>query len=136
MTSSRVASELASILVPLGIVGAVLAGLCALVAAVAIVRGAGGMAGGAVGVWIPAAVLSLTASFANQWTPLFVSVALLVGLLVIGVVLRGIVNAGAPARTAARERRAAAIATAPAVVTSAPASPASTATGSIPALAR
>lgn len=134
MTSSRVASELASVLVPLGIVGAVLAGLCALVAAVAIVRGAGGLAGGAVGVWIPAAVLSLTASFANQWAPLFVSVALLVGLLVIGVVVRGIVNAGEPARTAARERRAAAIAAAPAVTTSS--TPVSSATGSIPALAR
>ncbi|WP_449407020.1 hypothetical protein [Microbacterium maritypicum] len=116
--------------------GAVLAGLCALVAAVAIIRGAGGLAGGAVGVWIPAAVLSLVASFANQWTPLFVSVALLVGLLVIGVVVRGIVNAGEPSRAAARERKAAAIAAAPPVTTPAPAATSSPATGSIPALAR
>lgn len=135
MTSSRVASELASVLVPLGIVGAVLAGLCALVAAIAIVRGAGGLAGGAVGVWIPAAMLSLAASFANQWTPLFASVAVLIGLLVIGVVVRGIVEAGEPARAAARERKAAAIAVAPPVVAAASVSSPPT-TGTIPALAR
>lgn len=135
MTSSRVASELASVLVPLGIVGAVLAGLCALVAAIAIVRGAGGLAGGAVGVWIPAAMLSLAASFANQWTPLFASVAVLIGLLVIGVVVRGIVEAGEPARAAARERKAAAIAAAPPVVAAASVSSPPT-TGTIPALAR
>ena len=81
MTSSRVADELAAVLVPIGVVGMVLAVLCAVVAAVAIVRGAGGLAGGAVGVWIPVAVLSLTASFANQWVPAIVSGAALAVML-------------------------------------------------------
>lgn len=93
MTSSRVASDLAAFLVPAGVVGAVLAVVCAVVAAVAIVRGAGGLTGGAVGVWIPSALTSLLAGFANQWVPLIVSGAALVGMLVIGAVVRAIVTA-------------------------------------------
>jgi ABC-type cobalamin transport system ATPase subunit len=83
MTSSRMASELAAILVPIGVVGAVLAALCAIVAGVAIMRGAAGLAGGAVGLWIPSALLSSTASFANQWTPLVVAGAVLAATLTI-----------------------------------------------------
>lgn len=134
MTSSRVASELASILVPIGVVGAVLAALCAIVAGVAIMRGAAGLAGGAVGLWIPSAMLSTTASFANQWTPLLVSGIVLVAMLVIGAVARGIVNAGEPAREVARAARIQAVVdapepTVPARSTKAPG------TGSQPALA-
>ena len=134
MTSSRVAYELAAVLVPLGIIGAVLAALCAVVAAVAIVRGAGGVAGGAVGIWIPCAVLSLTASFANQWVPVLVAGAALGGMLVIGAVVRGIVSAGEPRRIAAR---AASVSVAEPAAEPAPASrpSASTSTGTVPALA-
>ena len=134
MTSSRVANELASILVPIGVVGAVIAALCAIVAGVAIMRGAAGLAGGAVGLWIPSAMLSSTASFASQWTPLLVSGIALAAMLVIGAVARAIVSTGEPARQTARTARAEALAKAP---ESQPAPRASTApsTGSQPALA-
>lgn len=134
MTSSRVASELASILVPIGVVGAVLAALCAIVAGVAIMRGAAGLAGGAVGLWIPSAMLSTTASFANQWTPLLVSGIVLVAMLVIGAVARGIVNAGEPAREVVRAARIQAVVDAPEPTVPARSTKAPS-TGSQPALA-
>ena len=134
MTSSRVASELASILVPIGVVWAVLAALCAIVAGVAIMRGAAGLAGGAVGLWIPSAMLSTTASFANQWTPLLVSGIVLVAMLVIGAVARGIVNAGEPAREVARAARIQAVVDAPEPTVPARSTKAPS-TGSQPALA-
>ena len=134
MTSSRVASELASILVPIGVAGAVLAALCALIAGVAIMRGAAGLAGGAVGLWIPSAMLSSTASFANQWTPLLVSGIVLVAMLVIGAVARGIVNAGEPAREVARAARIQAVVDAPEPTVPARSTKAPS-TGSQPALA-
>lgn len=93
MTTWRVASDLAAIMVPIGVVGAVIAGLCALVASIAIVRRASGLCGGAVGIWIPAAMLSSVAGFANQWMPLLLSSAALVGMLAIGAVVRGVMNA-------------------------------------------
>ena len=93
MTTMRMASDLAAILVPIGYVGAALAALCAIVAGVAIVRAKAGLTGGAVGLWIVCALMSFTASFASQWMPLIVSGAALVAMLVIGGVVRGIVNA-------------------------------------------
>lgn len=135
MTSSRMASELAAILVPIGVVGAVLAALCAIVAGVAIMRGAAGLAGGAVGLWIPSALLSSTASFANQWTPLVVAGAVLAAMLVIGAVVRGIVSVGEPARQVAREARVAAIVDAPDAVSTPRSTTVTPSTGSVPALA-
>ncbi|WP_341955812.1 hypothetical protein [Microbacterium sp. LWH13-1.2] len=128
------ADELASILVPIGVVGAVIAALCAIVAGVAIMRAAGGLAGGAVGLWIPSAMLSLTASFASQWTPLLVSGVALVAMLVIGAVVRAIVSAGEPGRQAARTARAQALADAP-DTQQAPRTTTAPSTGSQPALA-
>jgi hypothetical protein len=145
------AHELAAFLVPLGIIGAAVAVLCAVIAGIAIARGAGGLAGGAVGLWIPATVLSLTASFAHEWTPLIVAGAALVGMLVVGTVLRVIIGS-AEARAALRPATAAAeitpISTASGAVPSAvstatsstpatvtPRAVASTSTGSVPALA-
>lgn len=93
MSSFRLVNELSAVFVPIGAVGAVLAALCAIVAGAAIIRGAGGLSGGAVGVWIPFALLSSTASFANQWAPVVVAVAALVTMLVLGGVIRGIVIA-------------------------------------------
>lgn len=90
MTTLRIANEFAAVLVPIGTVGAVLAGLCAIVAGVAIMAGAGGLSGGAVAVWIPCALLSVTASFASQWLPLIASCAALAGMLVLGAVVRGL----------------------------------------------
>lgn len=128
MTTVRVASELASVMVPIGIVGAALAAVCAIVAAVAIVRGAGGLSGGAVGLWIVCALMSFTASFANQWMPLLAACAALVAMLVIGGVVRAIVGATARGR-ADRRRHREVEATAP-VVRTAPAKT-STAAGSV-----
>ncbi|KJL30261.1 hypothetical protein [Microbacterium oxydans] len=98
MTTFRLANDLAAVMVPIGMVGAGLAVICAIVAGVAIMRGAGGLSGGAVGVWIPFALMSFTASFANQWLPLIVSGAALVAMLAIGGVVRAIVNAAEPGR--------------------------------------
>jgi len=117
MTTWRMASDLAAIMVPIGVVGAVLAGLCALVAGIAIMRRASGLCGGAVGVWIPAAMLSSVAGFANQWMPLLLSGALLVGVLVLGAVARGVMDATGfelPVRKADAATDAAAAAPAPA----------------------
>lgn len=136
MTSSRVANELAAILLPIGVAGAVLAALCAIVAAIAIMRGAAGLTGGAVGLWIPSAMLSSTASFANQWTPLLVSGAVLAAMLVIGTVARSIVNAGEPGRRIAREARVKAVVDAPQAAPAPRATSTTTpSTGSMPALA-
>jgi hypothetical protein len=106
MTTLRVANELASVMVPIGIAGAALATVCAIVAAVAIVRGAGGLSGGAVGLWIVGALMSVTASFANQWTPLIAACAALVVMLVLGGVVRGILSATAVGRETRRRERA------------------------------
>jgi len=130
MTTWRMASDLAAVLVPLGVAGAVLAGLCALVAGVAIVRRAGGLTGGAVGVWIPAAMLSSVAGFASQWLPLVLSAAMLAGMLVIGGVVRALMNAAGVQWPAQKADAAAETAT-----VAAPAGAASTAT-SAPALTR
>ena len=98
MTTMRVASDLAAVMVPIGYVGAALAAVCAIVAAVAMIRGAGGLTGGAVGLWIVCALMSMTASFAQEWTPLILAGAALVAMLVIGGVVRAILNAGGVAR--------------------------------------
>ncbi|WP_226534027.1 hypothetical protein [Microbacterium paraoxydans] len=103
MTTMRVASDLAAVMVPIGYVGAAIAGACAIVAAVAVIRGSGGLAGGAVGLWIVGALMSVTASFAQEWTPLILSGAVLVGMLVIGGVARAIVSASGVER-AGREK--------------------------------
>jgi hypothetical protein len=99
MTTMRVANDLAEVMVPIGYVGAAIAGACAVVAAVAVIRGSGGLVGGAVGVWFVGALMSFTASFAQQWLPLILACASLVGMLVIGGVVRAIVSAAGVGRT-------------------------------------
>lgn len=99
MTTMRVANDLAEVMVPIGYVGAAIAGACAIVAAVAVIRGSGGLVGGAVGVWIVGALMSVTASFAQQWLPLILACASLVGMLVIGGVVRAIMSAAGVGRT-------------------------------------
>lgn len=92
MTTAGIARDLAGFLVPIGWIGAALAVIAAIVAGVAIARGAGGLSGGAVGVWIPFAVLSSTASFATQWTPVIIAGAALAATLVLGGVVRAIIR--------------------------------------------
>lgn len=103
MTTLRMASDLAAVLVPIGYAGAVIAAVCAVVAAVAIVRGAGGLAGGAVGIWMVGALMSVTASFASQWTPLLAACGALVAMLVIGGVVRAMVGTALEGRLARRK---------------------------------
>lgn len=122
MTTLRVANELAAVLVPIGVIGAVLAALCAIVAGIAIMRGAGGLIGGAVGMWIPFALLSFTASFANQWLPLIASWAALAAMLVLGSVVRAIVNVADGGRPSRRPVTAPVTVTSP-LVSSAKSSP-------------
>jgi uncharacterized membrane protein YhaH (DUF805 family) len=91
-------------MVAIGIVGAAMAAICAIVAGIAIIRGAGGLSGGAVGLWIMCALVSVTASFGNQWVPLFASCAALVAMLVIGGVVRAMVGATELGREPRHER--------------------------------
>ena len=106
MTSSMWVNDLAQVLVPLGVAGAVLAGLCAVIAAFAIMRGAEGLCAGAVGVWIPGVILSSTSSFAGLWLPVQLSVVALVVGLVGGGIMRAVVNATASRRALTRAARA------------------------------
>lgn len=98
MTTFRLANDLAAVLLPIGVIGAALAVVCAVVAGIAIMRGAGGLSGGAVGVWIVFALMSFTASFANEWLPLLVAGGALAAMLMLGGVVRAIVNATASGR--------------------------------------
>jgi len=88
MSTLGLTNTLVSVFVPIGVAGAVIALVCALVAAFAIARGAAGLAGGAIGVWIVGALLSVSASFAALWTPFFVAAIGLGVALVAGTVLR------------------------------------------------
>lgn len=105
MTTFRMASDLAEVMVPIGIAGAAFAAICAVVAGIAIMRGAGGLTGGAVGLWIVGALMSFTASFANQWLPLLAACAALVAMLTLGGVVRGIVSATDLGRTMRQRSR-------------------------------
>lgn len=93
MSSIGVFRDLAGFFLPIGYVGAAIAVLCAIVAAVALARGAAGVSGGAVAVWLVGAMLSLASGFAGVWIPALVSVGALIVALVAGGMLRGIVNA-------------------------------------------
>ncbi|WP_146008157.1 hypothetical protein [Microbacterium aurantiacum] len=115
MTTLTVANALAAILVPLGIAGAALAAVCAVVAGIAIVRGSAELCAGGVALWIPSALLSCTALFAHQWLPLLAAGAALAVMLVLGGAVRAIMNVvrhGASASTSDR-----AVSNAPATVT-------------------
>lgn len=93
MSSLAVANTLAAVLVPIGNAGAVLAVVCALVTAFALTRGAAGLAGGSVGVWILGALLSLCASFAAEWAPVLVSLGALAAAFVVGAFARMLLRA-------------------------------------------
>ena len=99
MSTLAVTNTLASVFVPIGIIGAVIAVVCALITAFALARGAAGLAGGGVGVWIVGALLSLCASFAMLWTPFLIAVGALVAAFVAGAVLRPLFRGVTLART-------------------------------------
>lgn len=84
MSTLAVTNTLASVFVPIGIAGAVIAVACALVTAFALARGAAGLAGGGIGVWIVGALLSLCASFALMWVPFLIACGSLATAFVFG----------------------------------------------------
>lgn len=90
ITSLSVMNGLGGFFAAVGFAGAVLAVLCALAAAVALAAGASGFAGGAVGGWIPSALLSSAACFTGEWMPLLVSLAALAVAMIAGTALRGL----------------------------------------------
>ncbi|MFY9712947.1 MAG: hypothetical protein WAK00_05690 [Microbacterium sp.] len=124
MTTLTVANALAAILVPLGIAGAAMAAVCAIVAGIAVVRGSAELCAGGVAVWIPSALLSSAALFAHQWLPLLAAGAALAVVLVLGGAVRAIVNAARHRASAAVSERAVSNApatmTRPAIATAAP----------------
>lgn len=99
MSSLAVTNTLASVFVPIGVAGAVIAVVCALVTAFALARGAAGLAGGGIGVWIVGALLSLSASFAMQWMPFFVAAGALVAAFVVAPLARMLFRGVLRART-------------------------------------
>ena len=103
VTSSAVFNELAGVFVGIGIGGAVIAVLCALIASIAMIRGSEGVVGGAVAGWIVGTMLSAAAVFAHNWLPVLVSGVALVVALTLGGIVRGILS-GRLARPAAAVR--------------------------------
>lgn len=91
MSTLAVTHTLAAIFVPIGVAGAAIALICALIITFALARRAAGLAGGAAGVWIVGALLSWASSFADAWAPLLVSLGALGGALVVGTLLRVLV---------------------------------------------
>ncbi|MFS2279389.1 hypothetical protein V2S04_01050 [Microbacterium sp. OR21] len=100
MSTLAVTNTLASVFVPIGIAGAVIAVACALVTAFALARGAAGLAGGGIGVWIVGAMLSLCASFALMWVPFLIACGSLAAAFVFGAVGRMLWRGVHRARTA------------------------------------
>lgn len=92
MSSLSALRELAAFFLPVGFVGAGIAVLCAIVAGVALARGAVGLSGGAAAVWIVGAMLSLAAGFSGQWIPTAAAGAALVAALVLGAIARALLS--------------------------------------------
>ena len=98
MSSIGVLRDLSGFFLSVGFVGAGIAVLCALVAAVALARAAAGLCGGAVAIWIGGALLCLAGGFSGQWMPPLISVGALAAALVLGGVARAVIRA-LPERT-------------------------------------
>ncbi|MFB7249432.1 hypothetical protein [Microbacterium sp. NPDC056234] len=97
MTSTAVFNELAGVFVSIGVGGAAIAVLCALIAMIALIRDSEGVVGGAIAGWIVGTMLSAAAVFAHNWMPTLVSGIALVVALTAGGIVRAIV-VGRPAR--------------------------------------
>lgn len=93
MTTLAVANALAAVLVPLGFIGAALAAVCAVVVGIALARGSAELCAGGAALWIPSALLSGAALFAQEWLPLLASGAALAVMLLLGAAMRAIGNA-------------------------------------------
>ncbi|WP_194421015.1 hypothetical protein [Microbacterium abyssi] len=92
MSTIGVVRDLAEVFLWIGLAGAGLALMCAIVVVVALAVGAPGVAGGAAAVWIGAAMLSLTSGFSGQWIPALVAAGGLVAALLLGAFARPVVR--------------------------------------------
>lgn len=92
MSSVGVLRDLAEFFLPIGIIGGALAVLCAIVAGVALARGAAGLCGGSAAVWIGGAMMSVAAGFSGVWIPALASVIALAAGLVLGGVARTVMR--------------------------------------------
>lgn len=92
MSTIGIVRDLAEVFLWVGIAGAGLAVLCAIVAAVALAAGSAGWAGGASAVWIGGAMLSLTSGFSGQWLPAIIAGGALMAGLILGAVARSIIR--------------------------------------------
>ncbi|MGP6169908.1 hypothetical protein ACTU6V_01715 [Microbacterium sp. A204] len=88
MSTIGVVQDLTGFFLSVGMVGAGVAVLCALIALTALAQGAAGVTGGAVAVWIGGALLSLTSGFSGQWLPAIIAGGSLVAALALGGVAR------------------------------------------------
>lgn len=113
MSTIGVLQDLTGFFLSVGIAGAGIALLCALVALIALARGSAGVTGGAVAVWIGGALLSLTSGFSGEWIPALVAGGALVLALVLGALARLAVRAF-QARPKSQPAEAPAVAVAPA----------------------
>ncbi|HWK77780.1 MAG TPA: hypothetical protein VNR69_08600 [Microbacterium sp.] len=93
MSTIGMVRDLAEFFLWVGISGAGIALVCAIVALVALAFGAAGIAGGASAAWIGGALLSLTSGFSGQWIPALAAVGGLVAALVLGGLARPLVRA-------------------------------------------
>ena len=124
MSTLPVTNTLTALFVPIGWAGAVFAIACALVALVALARGAAGLTAGAVGVWFIGGLLSVASSFASEWMPLVIAVGALAAALVVGGMIRMLtlprpMVAGAVAQRSAADVTASASKTQPVVTSTA-----------------
>lgn len=92
MSTIGVVRDLSEVFLWIGLAGAGLALICAIVAAAALAVGSAGTAGGSSAVWIVGAMLSLTAGFSGQWMPAIVAGLALSAGLVLGALARTVVR--------------------------------------------
>ena len=92
ITTFEVAGALGAVFAPIGVAGAALGVLCAVVALVAVAAGRGGLSAGAGAVWIAGALLSVASGFAGDWMPTAVAVVALAAALLLGSMLRPLVR--------------------------------------------
>ena len=93
MSTIGMVRDLAGFFLWVGIAGAGIALLCAIIVGVALAIGNAGLAGGTGAVWIGGALLSLGAGFSGQWIPAIVAAGALIAALVLGPVARSALRA-------------------------------------------
>lgn len=99
-----VVRDLTELFTWIGFIGAGIAVICALLALVALARGAASVAGGAAAVWIGGAMMSIASGFSGQWMPALIAFGALAAGLAIGGAVRPIVRSVSVQSVSARPR--------------------------------